>query len=213
MHAPHFPVSGGDVRAICTFLLRYATPGRFAGSLTRSFSFFLSTIKMEGRYLDLLARCLLDDIHGSHDLASGRAISEEEVNQGLIWPARAHTMVGRARLRNIRDCLHEVLEKGIEGDVIETGVWRGGAVIYMKGILAARSSSKKVYVADSFCGLPPPDARYPADRGDPHHTYNALAVARSTVEQNFHRYDLMDDSVRFVRASLSTRCQRPGSTS
>jgi O-methyltransferase len=153
---------------------------------------------MEGRYLDLLERCLLDDIYGSHDLASGRATTEEEVNQGLIWPARAHTMLGRARLRNIRDCLHEVLEKGIEGDVIETGVWRGGAVIYMKGILVARSSSKKVYVADSFCGLPPPDARYPADQGDPHHTYNALAVARSTVEENFRRYGLMDDSVRFV---------------
>ena len=102
----------------------------------------MGSYEMEERYLDLLERCLLDDIYGSQDLASGRAATEEEVNQGLLWPARAHTMVGRVRLRNIRACLHDVLEKGVEGDVIETGVWRGGSVIYMKGVLAARSSSK-----------------------------------------------------------------------
>ena len=154
--------------------------------------------EMEQRYLDLLESCLLDDIYGSQDLTSGRPATQDEVNQGLIWPARAHTMVGRARLRNIRACLCDVLEKGIEGDVIETGVWRGGSVIYMKAILTARGSEKKVYVADSFRGLPPPDERYPADNGDQHHTHEALAVAKSTVEENFRRYRLLDDSVRFV---------------
>jgi len=154
--------------------------------------------EMEQRYLDLLESCLLDDIYGSQDLTSGRPATEDEVNQGLIWPTRAHTMVGRARLRNIRACLCDAIEHGIEGDVIETGVWRGGSVIYMKGILTARGSAKKVYVADSFRGLPPPDERYPADSGDQHHTHEALSVGRSTVEENFRRYRLLDDSVRFV---------------
>ena len=107
-------------------------------------------------------------------------------------------MVGRARLRNIRNCLCDVLEKGVEGDVIETGVWQGGSVIYMKGILAAMSSTKKVYVADSFRGLPPPDDRYPADRGDQHYLQSELAVQKQTVEDNFRRCDLLDDSVYFI---------------
>lgn len=37
---------------------------------------------------------------------------------------------------------------------------RGGATIYLAGILKAHGNSdKKVFVADSFSGLPPPDER------------------------------------------------------
>jgi len=68
----------------------------------------------------------------------------------------------------------------------------------MKGILTAKQSSKKVYVADSFRGLPPPDDQYPADSGDPHHTLDVLEVSRKTVEDNFCRYNLLDDCVCFV---------------
>ena len=64
-------------------------------------------------------------------------------------------MIGRARMRNIRACVERVIAEDVRGDLIETGVWRGGAAIYMRGILAAHGvGDREVWVADSFAGLP-----------------------------------------------------------
>jgi Macrocin-O-methyltransferase (TylF) len=68
-----------------------------------------------------------------------------------------HTMIGMKRLDNIQHCIETVLEENVEGDMIETGVWRGGATIFMRGLLAAYGiSDRVVWVADSFQGVPPP---------------------------------------------------------
>jgi len=71
----------------------------------------------------------------------------------------------------------------------------------MRVILKARGvSDRKVYVADSFEGLPPPDEeRYPADTGSKFHTRGRLAISQDTVEQTFRQYDLLDDQVVFVK--------------
>jgi hypothetical protein len=93
-----------------------------------------------------------------------------------------------------------MLMDDIDGDFIETGVWRGGACIYMKAILDAHGDQRRrVFVADSFQGLPRPNAaEYPSDKGDIHHTYPQLAVSRQDVEDNFRRYGLLDDRVVFL---------------
>jgi O-methyltransferase len=151
-------------------------------------------------YLDLLKKCLLDDIYKvQKNLANNSLATDNEIENGMHWPERAHTMIGRKRMENIRYCLQDVLKNNIEGDVIETGVWRGGACIFMKGILKTYNSDKKVFVADSFEGLPPPDPKYPADRGDKHHTIKILAVSLEEVTQNFKRYDLLDENVVFIK--------------
>lgn len=156
-------------------------------------------------YLDLLEKCLLDTIYGSRHIdESGKVhpiASAEQVEEGNYWPDRAHTMVGRKRLRNVRACVETILEDNIPGDLIETGVWRGGSCIFMKGILEAYGSSKKVYVADSFDGLPPPDPRYPVD-ADPGYDClrsRLLAIPQEQVMANFERYDLLDDRVVFLK--------------
>ncbi|WP_128930966.1 TylF/MycF/NovP-related O-methyltransferase [Bradyrhizobium zhanjiangense] len=119
---------------------------------------------------------------------------------GRDWPKQALTMIGVVRMRNLRSLLERVIDEGVPGDVIETGVWRGGACIYMRGILAARDAvGRTVWVADSFRGLPPPDDEaFPEDRGDKHYSFDALAVPLDEVKQNFHRYGLLDDQVRFL---------------
>jgi len=96
-------------------------------------------------------------------------------------------MIGTVRMRNIRILAEQILEDGIAGDFLEAGVWRGGACIYMRGILDAHSDAgRTVFVADSFAGLPQPDQdRYPADAGDPHHTWKKLAVSLEDVKNNF----------------------------
>jgi O-methyltransferase len=120
---------------------------------------------------------------------------------GDYWPVRAHTMIGEKRLDNLQFCVETAIKDGIPGDLIETGVWRGGACIFMRAILKAYGdTTRTVWVADSFAGLPPPNETiYRADAGDIHHTYGSfLAVSRAEVEENFRRYNLLDGQVRFL---------------
>jgi O-methyltransferase len=76
-----------------------------------------------------------------------------------------------------------------------------GAAVLMRAVLKAYEvHDRKVWCADSFAGLPPPDAtHFRADRGDVHHTYTQLAVSLEEVEKNFKKYDLLDDQVVFLR--------------
>ena len=78
---------------------------------------------------------------------------------GKDWPADAETMIGMKRLRNVRECLESVIADGVPGDFIETGAWRGGTCIFARAIFKAYGvTDRKVWVADSFEGLPPPTA-------------------------------------------------------
>jgi O-methyltransferase len=120
---------------------------------------------------------------------------------GNFWPAQAHSMVGPRRLENIQFCVESVLKDEVPGDLIETGVWRGGSCILMRAVLAAHGvKDRRVWVADSFEGLPKPDAeKYPQDQGDPHHAYDYLAVSQTQVAENFRKYGLLDDQVKFLK--------------
>jgi len=92
------------------------------------------------------------------------------------------------------------LKDGVPGDFIETGVWRGGASIFVKGVLAAHGDKiRHVWLADSFRGLPRPNPRdYPADEGWNLHRHEELAISRQTVEDNFRAYGLLDERVHFL---------------
>lgn len=152
------------------------------------------------RYLDLLADTLLDNIYGSHSLVSREAVGQDQVANGTYWPLRAHTMIGKKRLENIRDLFVEIVRDDVPGDLIETGVWRGGACIYMKALVETFNQKRKVYVADSFEGLPNPDARYPADANPEWVELRPLlAVSLEEVRENFKKYNLLDDDVIFVK--------------
>jgi len=119
---------------------------------------------------------------------------------GRDWPSRAESMIGLRRMENIQHCVQTVLDDDVPGDLIEAGVWRGGACIFMKANLMSRSdTSRVVWVADSFQGLPPPNATlYPADTGDDLHTRSGLSVGADQVRHNFERYGVLDDRVKFL---------------
>jgi O-methyltransferase len=140
----------------------------------------------------VLARARLDLVRPARFDAAKRAA-------GLDHPAEAETMIGLRRLDNLQHCITSVLRDRVPGDFIETGVWRGGGSIFMRACLQAYGDTeRRVWVADSFQGLPEPDARFPADRGDLHFTKDHLAITLDTVRANFARYGLLDDRVRFL---------------
>lgn len=138
---------------------------------------------------------------GNYQLCKSSRHTTKDREDGRIWPGYADTMIGLKRLDNIQHCVETVIRDGVGGDLIETGVWRGGACIFMRAVLAAYGiADRRVYVADSFEGLPKPDPeKYPADAGDKHHIHMFLAVSQETVENNFLRYGLLDGQVVFLK--------------
>jgi O-methyltransferase len=158
-------------------------------------------------YLDLLIKIVTNMIYGDPWTNPINAQSlntfqpELRVEGRDDWPTTAHTMVGVRRLENLRELGQRVLDEGIRGDFIETGVWRGGCCIFMRGLLAANGiTNRKVYAADSFSGVPPPRPElFPEDYGLDLHVFPALAVPLEEVRANFARYGLLDDQVVFVQ--------------
>jgi len=151
-------------------------------------------------YIDLIKRVVANTIY--QDPGIDQLIYYPNVRKtGGDWPSIAHTMIGTERLNNIHFCLKNIIENQIPGDCIETGVWRGGAVILMRAILKAyNDTTRTVFVADSFEGLPPPNPiKYPADRDLNLYKYSCLAISLDQVQENFKRYGLLDNQVVFLQ--------------
>jgi O-methyltransferase len=162
----------------------------------------MTTLKLRNRYLNLMEASLTGTLYGDRpiDHWSGGTYDPIKRSLGRDWPGLAQTMIGTVRMRNLRQLCETAILNDIPGDFIETGVWRGGACIYMRAILEAYGDPlRRVFVADSFKGVPPPNpVSYPADAGDPHHTHEQLAISREAVEENFHKYGLLDERVVFL---------------
>ena len=139
-----------------------------------------------------------------YQLARASEPSWEDRRDGATWPYYADTMMGVTRLNHLQHCVETVLRENIPGDLIETGVWRGGGCIFMRGILAAYDvTDRKVYVADSFRGFPPVEDAH--DIGDdPGESRAYLAVPPETVRGNFARYGLLDEQVVFLEGWFKT---------
>ncbi len=153
-------------------------------------------------YLDVLESALTGVLTRDRNVApwGTEEFDPEKRLYGRDWPKSAMTMIGTARMRNLRRLVETALAEGVAGDLLEAGVWRGGACIYMRGILAAHAvKSRTVWVADSFAGLPEPDETlYPADKGDTHYTFDELRASLDEVKDNFQRFGLLDEQVAFL---------------
>lgn len=187
-----------------------------------------AAIPQEQRYLDLLEQRLLNSgareveahlralvavlrAEGRVDLLkqaqAGRAYQLRRVmgaeQQGLLLDPTllpsALTMTGRRRLQYLRRCVETVLDQAIPGDLVECGVWRGGSAMMMAAVLAARGDQeRKVWLADSFEGLPRQDGNYDTTAQADLLNANGLAVTEATVRDSFTELGLMGDSIRFL---------------
>ncbi|MET0828610.1 MAG: TylF/MycF/NovP-related O-methyltransferase, partial [Microbacterium sp.] len=117
--------------------------------------------------------------------------------------------------------IEDVLQNEVPGDLIETGVWRGGSTIFMRGVLKAHGvTDRRVWVADSFEGYYPEldshgateksytspgvEALALGPAGLPKGVQDKFALLREgtsyeEVRDRFGRYDLLDDQVEFLR--------------
>lgn len=160
--------------------------------------------RLRAGYLDLVRNGVLGLLHDDPAIDPGgapRAFDAGLRREGLDWPASAQSMIGELRMRNLQRLAERTIIEQVPGDFIETGVWRGGACIMMRAVLEAYGdTTRRVWVADSFEGLPPPSPEaFPRDAGDTHHQMKPLAVPLGEVQRNFERYGLLDAQVQFLK--------------
>ena len=155
-----------------------------------------------GKYFDLLIGTLTGTINEDEPISpwSKEGYDPEVRTIGRDWPATACSMIGTVRMINLQRLVCDVIENDVPGDAIETGVWRGGACILMKSIFNIYGCyDRKVWVADSFKGLPEPNAdEYERDVDDIHHTFEPLRVSKEQVADNFRKFGVLDENVKFL---------------
>ncbi len=154
-------------------------------------------------YLDLMEATLTGSLYEDPPLPTFgyTAYASNLRDRGLDWPSHADSMIGSERMRNFRTLVENVIKAKIPGDIVETGVWRGGASIMARAVLMAHDvRDRKVILADSFEGLPPPnESQFPADAGSTFHQFPELAVSLEQVQENFRRFGLLDEQVVFAK--------------
>ncbi len=158
-------------------------------------------------YLQLLKKCLTGTLFAREpDTEQDNEL--RFVHQFLNHYIRgdAISMLPLVRFDNLQCCIREVLSNQVPGDLIETGVWRGGATIFMRAALKAYGANDRlVWAADSFEGLPEPDAeKYPLEAKAFHGPVmktqmKHLAASLEDVQENFRVYNMFDDNVRFLK--------------
>ena len=156
---------------------------------------------LRAAYLDLMRDSLVGRLNRDPPLPASKvdAYYDDYREQGWDWPSAAPSMIGLKRMENVRRECERVIAAGVPGDFMETGVWRGGAVMMMRAVLKAYGiSDRRVIAADSFAGLPPPTEGVAPDAGAEFHTWSDFAVSLDEVRANFARYGLLDDQVVFL---------------
>lgn len=152
-------------------------------------------------YLDLLKRTLTGIVYEDppvpvpwSGLADGLYRPDLRA-AGVDWPQHAPCMIGLIRLAHVQQCVEQALADDVPGDLAEAGVWRGGTVIFLRALLAVHGvTDRSVWAIDSFAGLP--GSEESGAFGEPECA--ALGVPLPEVQENFRRYGMLDDQVKFL---------------
>lgn len=155
---------------------------------------------MRTAYLDLMRDSLIGRLNEDPALPASKVVGYKDDHReyGWDWPSQAPSMIGARRMNNVRSECERVLQEGVPGDFMETGVWRGGACIMMRAVLNAYGvKDRRVIAADSFAGFPKPSRE--ADATFHLHEFRDFAVPLQAVKAAFARYGLLDDQVVFLK--------------
>jgi hypothetical protein len=145
------------------------------------------------------ARRLAAELTGFDKVATNDLKTLELRTNGLDWPD-AMTMIGMKRMQNIFECISIIMKNNTAGDFMECGIWRGGAVIFMRSLLDTyQDKDRIVWGADSFEGVPPDEMRLcDDDKGVVFGFKEYLGVPQSKVEENLRKYGFLNNRVKLI---------------
>jgi O-methyltransferase len=162
-------------------------------------------------YLEVMKKAVNNYLYlgGTETFDSYRTLAPQRYKR-FKWAvpevSRPHTLLSKGQLDRLEKIMLACIESRVLGDFIEAGVFRGGAAIFMSAVLKAYNvKDRKVWVADSFQGIPFSKKVL----GDPVDKWKDRWAAQfEQVEANFKRYGLLNNNVRFIKGYFSTTLSR-----
>ena len=161
----------------------------------------LTAVSSRDAYIDLIKRSITNyhNLGGETPFEGFRIVTHYDVPNGQ-WRigrrAQPLTLLTKSQLDLIEQAIVTIEEEGYPCDLLEAGVWRGGAIILMRALLKAYEiEGRRVFAADSFAGIP----KNVRVRDDPVDLWSDRWVASlDEVRQNIDRFGLLDDRIEFV---------------
>eukprot|EP00941_MAST-03F_sp_MAST-3F-sp1_P001691 g1691.t1 len=159
-----------------------------------------------------------DIFYRQRDFQHGGALPSCQGEGETVNFSTGITTVPKAALDFTQFAIEQVVANNIPGDLIEAGVWRGGLAIFMRAtlkVLATQHSpsspftnicrngcnsarTKQVWAADSFSGIP-----FAENDELVNEWKERYAVDLDTVQDNFHRFGLLDDGITFLKGHFN----------
>lgn len=85
------------------------------------------------------------------------AVELSEFDRETIEIAKEYSMTSAARLQALILAVRHINKRGIEGSIVECGVWRGGSMLAAARTLGnLGDTNRDLYLYDTFEGMPPP---------------------------------------------------------
>jgi hypothetical protein len=131
---------------------------------------------------------------------------------------RLSTSTDERLFATIMACKH-VVQRGIAGDFVECGVWKGGNSIIAADVFRRLESNKAVWLFDTFAGMTQPtsfdvnylgqsaDIKFKASQLDDHNDWCYSPIEEVTT--NFQSLGLLSDGVRFIKGDVAKTLAQP----
>tara|TARA_Y100000296_G_scaffold44419_1_gene51038 strand:- start:1186 stop:1917 length:732 start_codon:yes stop_codon:yes gene_type:complete len=132
-----------------------------------------------------------------------------------VWN-KVHTQVQIPGILSLQPLANQIINEGVEGDVVEVGVWEGGCVAFLSKLFA--KTDKTVWAVDSYEGFQDPDDgtyTYAGERHTPKLQEElansvwiryapSLAVPIERVRKNLLEYDVGEHgNIKFLKGFVN----------
>jgi len=131
----------------------------------------------------------------------------------IIRAVRPFTMTAADKLFALIEATRYVSRHGIEGDVVECGVWRGGSMqAAARTLISLDDTDRDLYLFDTYEGMPPPSDRDVRHDGRPAQALLAASPRQGSkvwavatlgdVREGFARVPYPAEQVHFIKGRV-----------
>lgn len=162
-------------------------------------------MELTNHYLELLKRALNNYLYLGGNIPFEQFEISDFRSPGWTIPesSQPHSLLATVKLNALQLLMYDVICNDIQGDFIEAGIYKGGTAIFMRAFLKVNNITDRiVWAADSFEGIPLTKKYKHID--DPVEKWtDRWAADYEEVRNNFIRYDLLDEQVKFIKGYFS----------
>lgn len=130
---------------------------------------------------------------------------EEEFVE-LYYRFQNLTMTSPERMYGLYKAVRYVLTREIPGDLVEAGVWKGGSAMICAALLKSlKDRTKKLYLYDTYSGMPEPsdkDINYLGEHASKFNSNLWCFASLEEVKRNVFSTGISKEKIIFVRGKV-----------